>query len=43
MEFAAACEAVGIAVRPFAGEGVRVSIGDPEGNDAFLQVAKAWR
>ena len=43
MEFAAACEAVGIAVRPFVGEGTRVSIGDPEGNDAFLQVAKAWR
>src|ERR1700677_209892 len=43
MEFAAACGAVGRAGRPFAGEGVRVSIGDPEGNDAFLQVAKAWR
>jgi histidinol-phosphate aminotransferase len=43
VEFAAACEAVGIAVRPFAGEGARVSIGDPEGNDAFLQVARAWR
>jgi histidinol-phosphate aminotransferase len=42
MEFAAACEAAGIAVRPFAGEGARVSIGDPEANDAFLQVAKAW-
>jgi histidinol-phosphate aminotransferase len=43
MEFAAACEALGIAVRPFAGEGARVSIGDPDGNDAFLRVAKAWR
>jgi histidinol-phosphate aminotransferase len=43
MEFAAACEAVGIAVRPFAGEGARISIGDPEDNDAFLQVASAWR
>jgi histidinol-phosphate aminotransferase len=43
MEFAATCEAVGIAIRPFAGEGARVSIGDPEGNDAFLQVARAWR
>jgi histidinol-phosphate aminotransferase len=42
MEFAAACEAAGISVRPFAGEGARVSIGDPEANDAFLQVAKAW-
>ena len=38
--FAAACEAAGIAVRPFAGEGARVSIGDVESNDAFLAVAK---
>jgi len=42
MEFAAACEAEGIAVRPFAGEGARVSIGDPEANDAFLRLASAW-
>ena len=40
--FAAACEAVGIAVRPFAGEGARVSIGDAEANDAFLAVARAF-
>ncbi len=37
--FAAACEQAGIAVRPFAGEGARVSIGTPEANDAFLAVA----
>ena len=43
MEFAAACEEAGIAVRPFAGEGARVSIGDPEANDAFLQVVRAWK
>ena len=43
MEFAAACEAEGIAVRPFDGEGARVSIGDPEANDAFLQLARAWK
>ncbi len=43
MEFAAACEQAGIAVRPFAGEGARVSIGDPEANDAFLRVACSWR
>jgi histidinol-phosphate aminotransferase len=40
-EFAAACEAAGIAVRPFPGEGARVSIGDPEANDAFLSVTRA--
>ncbi len=42
-EFAAACERSGIAVRPFADEGARVSIGTPEANDAFLAVARAWR
>jgi histidinol-phosphate aminotransferase len=41
-EFAAACEAEGIAVRPFAAEGARVSIGDPEANDDFLAVARAF-
>jgi histidinol-phosphate aminotransferase len=41
--FAEACEAAGIAVRPFAGEGARVSIGTPEANDAFLAVARAFR
>jgi histidinol-phosphate aminotransferase len=29
-------------VRPFAGDGVRVSIGEPEGNDVFLEVAAAF-
>jgi len=41
-EFAAACERAGIAVRPFAGEGARISIGDPEANDAFLATARAF-
>jgi histidinol-phosphate aminotransferase len=40
--FAAACEAAGIAVRPFAREGARVSIGDTEANDAFLAVANEF-
>jgi histidinol-phosphate aminotransferase len=26
-------------VRPFAGDGARVSIGEPAGNDVFLRVA----
>lgn len=39
-EFAAACEAAGVVVRPFAGEGVRMTIGEPEANDIALQVAK---
>lgn len=41
-EFAGACAAVGVIVRPFAGEGVRVSIGAPPANDAFLLVASEW-
>jgi len=41
--FAEACERAGIATRPFAGEGTRVSIGTPEANDAFLAVAHGWR
>ena len=41
--FTAAAEEAGITVRPFAGYGVRVSIGEPEANDVFLQVAADWR
>jgi histidinol-phosphate aminotransferase len=39
LEFASACESRGVIVRPFAGDGVRVTIGTPEENDAFLAVA----
>jgi histidinol-phosphate aminotransferase len=34
--FAAKCQEQGVLVRPFQGDGVRVSIGTPEENDAFL-------
>jgi histidinol-phosphate aminotransferase len=34
--FAAACEAEGVIVRPFQGDGVRVTVGIPEENDAFI-------
>jgi histidinol-phosphate aminotransferase len=40
-EFAAACEAAGVVVRPFSGEGTRVTIGEPPANDIFLDVALA--
>jgi histidinol-phosphate aminotransferase len=40
--FADGCAAAGIAVRPFAGEGARISIGDAEANDALLTVARAF-
>ncbi|MEW2357451.1 histidinol-phosphate transaminase [Spirillospora sp. NPDC029432] len=42
MEFSAACDAQGVSVRPFDGEGARVSIGSPEENEAFLAVARAF-
>jgi histidinol-phosphate aminotransferase len=35
-EVARACEAAGVYVRPFAGDGIRVTVGTPEENDAFL-------
>ncbi len=40
---AAEATAAGVLVRPFAGDGLRVSIGEVEANDAFLAVARAWR
>lgn len=41
-DFAAAADARGIVVRPFAGEGCRVSIGETEANDRLLEVARAF-
>jgi histidinol-phosphate aminotransferase len=41
-DFTAACERAGIAVRPYATDGVRVSVGDREANDAFLSAAEAY-
>jgi histidinol-phosphate aminotransferase len=43
LEFAATCAQAGLMVRPFAGDGVRVTIGEPAANDAFLRVASEWR
>ncbi|MEV0317530.1 histidinol-phosphate transaminase [Streptomyces sp. NPDC050658] len=42
-DFAAACEKAGVVVRPFAGEGMRATIGETEANDIFLQAAQAFR
>ena len=38
LEFAQAAEEAGVMVRPFAGDGARVSIGEPAGNDVLLSV-----
>ena len=41
-EFAAAADERGIVVRPFAGEGCRVSVGEVEANDLLIALAGAW-
>jgi hypothetical protein len=43
MDFAAACERAGISIRPFPGEGARVTIGDRSANDSFLEVARQFQ
>ncbi|TWD80363.1 histidinol-phosphate aminotransferase [Kribbella amoyensis] len=41
--FAEAAQAEGVSIRPFPGDGARVTIGEPEANDLFLGVARSWR
>ncbi|MGI8578879.1 MAG: histidinol-phosphate transaminase [Nocardioidaceae bacterium] len=41
--FAGACDAAGVAVRPFQGDGVRITVGEPEANDLLLGVSQQWR
>jgi histidinol-phosphate aminotransferase len=41
LEVAAAFEAAGLIVRPFAGDGVRISIGEHESIDRVVEVASA--
>ena len=43
MAFAAGCDAIGLSVRPFAGEGVRITIGEPEANSRLIEFAESWR
>jgi histidinol-phosphate aminotransferase len=40
--FAQSCDAAAIAIRPYPGEGARISIGTPAANDAFLAAARAF-
>jgi histidinol-phosphate aminotransferase len=41
-EFAGACDERGVSVRPFQGDGVRVSVGEREADDLFLEVAMSF-
>ena len=43
VEFASIAAEAGVMVRPFAGDGARVSIGETAGNDVLLAVAADWR
>jgi histidinol-phosphate aminotransferase len=42
-DFAAAAEEAGVMVRPFAGDGVRITIGEKDGNDRLVDVATGFR
>ncbi|WFB08422.1 histidinol-phosphate transaminase [Streptomyces sp. LX-29] len=42
-DFAAACEKAGVIVRPYPGDGVRITIGEVEANDIFLRAAEEFR
>jgi histidinol-phosphate aminotransferase len=42
-DFAAACSAQALVVRPYGTDGVRVTIGEPEANDRLVEVAGAFR
>jgi histidinol-phosphate aminotransferase len=41
-DFSGHCDAAGVSVRPYLPEGVRVTIADPEANDAFLAAAASY-
>jgi histidinol-phosphate aminotransferase len=41
-EFTGHCDAAGVSVRPYLPDGVRVTIADPEANDAFLAAAASF-
>ena len=41
--FAQACQQQGLTVRPFAGDGVRCTVAEPEASERLLEVAGRWR
>ena len=40
--FAADAAAAGVVVRPFAGDGARISVGEPDATDSLLELARTW-
>jgi histidinol-phosphate aminotransferase len=43
LELAAAADELGIVIRPFAGDGTRITIGEPEANDRVIDLARTFR
>ena len=43
MDFVAACEEAGITIRPFPGEGVRITVAETPANDRVIDVAREFR
>ena len=43
VEFAAHCERAGVTIRPFPGEGVRITVGETAANDVMLRTAESFR
>jgi histidinol-phosphate aminotransferase len=41
-EFTEFCDTAGVSVRPYLPDGVRVTVADPEANDAFLTAAAGF-
>ncbi len=41
-DFSEHCDAAGVSVRPYVPDGVRVTVADPEANDAFLAAAASY-
>ncbi len=41
-DYAAACEVAGVTVRPFAGEGVRITVAEPAANDRVIAVSQGF-
>jgi histidinol-phosphate aminotransferase len=42
LDFAERCESQGLSVRPFAGEGVRITVGESAANDRLIECAESW-
>jgi histidinol-phosphate aminotransferase len=42
LALAAAADELGIVIRPFAGDGARISIGEPEANDRVIELTRAF-